>query len=128
MDRTARHSELRRFVVQSNWIVSRFCLDFIRISSNWSVRSVIMSPSSWFSEDRHLVLTPSYRISGSRGSAARFLFPPPLLVRLPRPLSQTEVTGKRLRSHWRGRAARMLAGMYTINKDASGVILVCHDC
>src|ERR1035441_7894702 len=79
-------------------------------------------------EDRHLVLMPAYRISGSRGSAARFLFPPPLRVRLPRPLSQTEVTGKRLRSHWVGKAACMLGVMYTINKDASGVILVCHDC
>ncbi len=78
--------------------------------------------------DGHLVLMPSYRISGSRGSAGRFLFPPPLLVRLPRPLSQTEVTGKRLRSHWAVTAACMLGVMYTINNDASGVILVCHDC
>src|ERR1035441_10966218 len=77
-------------------------------------------------EDRHLVLMPTYRISGSRGSAARFLFPPPLRVRLPRPLSQTEVTGKRLRSHWGGKAACMLGVMYTINQDASGVILVCR--
>jgi len=41
---------------------------------------------------------------------------------------QAQVTGKRLRSHRAEKAAGMLVVMYTINSDASDVILVCYHC